>query len=116
MEWLDHATLYIQEERYQQGLDTFLRWMALPFVMPSSTDYYLLSTIYYQMENWTEGVEPLKTAISMAPDGLGEESWWQLLFVFYYQLEQTDDVIDTLVVLTETSDYDGFGQMGLKRA
>ena len=97
------ATLYLQLERYADGLATFQQWMDLPTVMPSPADYYLLATIHYQMENYTAGIPPLLQAIEMsrANGGIGEEGWWQLLYVFYFETEQTDKVIETLTFLAE---------------
>jgi tetratricopeptide (TPR) repeat protein len=97
------ATLYLQQERYQQGLDTYIKWMALPFVTPSSDDHYLLATIYYQMEKYADGVPSLLQAIQLAKDkgDIGDENWYQLLYVLYYQLEQTDKVIETLTIMVE---------------
>lgn len=97
------ATLYVQEERYQQGLDTFQRWMDLPTVVPSPDDYYLLATIYYQMERYADGVPAIQQAIQLANNAgeIGDEPWYQLLYVFYFQLEQTDKVIETLTFMAE---------------
>lgn len=95
------ATLYIQQERLEEGLKTYLEWMALPTVTPSSEDYYLVATIYYQMERYSDGLPPIQQAIQLARDKgqLGEENWYVLQYVFYYQLEQTDNVIATLTFL-----------------
>lgn len=97
------ATLYLEIERYDQGLTTFLRYLDLPTVMPSPSDYYLLATIYYQLDRYADGVPAVRQAIQMANDNgsIGEEAWYQLLYVFYFQLEQTDDLIDTLTFMVE---------------
>jgi tetratricopeptide (TPR) repeat protein len=97
------ASLYIQEERYQEGLDTFLQWMALPTVTPSADDNYMLASIYYQMERFADGIDPLLRAIELANAAgeIGDEPWYQLLYVFYFQLEQTDKVIETLSFMVE---------------
>ena len=97
------ATLYLQIERYELGLETFLRWMALPTVVPSSSDYALLGTVYYQMERYADGVDAIRDAIGLANEKgeIGEENWYQLLYVFYFELEQTDNVIETLTFMVE---------------
>jgi Tfp pilus assembly protein PilF len=97
------ATLYLQVERLQEGLDLYKEWMALPYITPSASDYYLLASIHYQMEQYAEGIPPIQEAIKLANarGSLGEENWYVLLYVFYYQLEQTDNVIDTLTLLVE---------------
>jgi tetratricopeptide (TPR) repeat protein len=97
------ATLYLQLERFQEGLDTYMRWMELPGVEPSPTDYYQLAMIYYQMERFADGIVPLQQAIQLANErgSIGEENWYQMLYVFYFQLEQTDKVIETLTFMVE---------------
>jgi tetratricopeptide (TPR) repeat protein len=97
------ATLYLQIEEYEKGLETYLQWMNLEGVEPSSNDYYTLATIYYQMERFSDGVPAIQKAIELANDRgeIGEESWYQMLYVFYFQLEQTDKVIETLTFLVE---------------
>jgi tetratricopeptide (TPR) repeat protein len=97
------ATLYLQVERLQEGLDLYQQWMDLPYITPNSNDYYLLASIHYQMEQYADGIPPIQQAIKLANDRgeLGEENWYVLLYVFYYQLEQTDNVIDTLTILVE---------------
>lgn len=97
------ATLYVQEEQYQNGLDTFMRWMELPTVTPSADDYYLLATIYYQMERYADGIPAILEAVRLANAAgeTGDEQWFQLLYVFYFQLEQTDKVIETLTFMVE---------------
>jgi tetratricopeptide (TPR) repeat protein len=97
------ATLYLQEDRLQEGLDLYLEWLDLPFVTPSSSDYYLLASVYYQLEQYANGIPALQQAIKLANDRgeRGDENWYVLLYVFYYQLEQTDNVIDTLTFLVE---------------
>lgn len=97
------ATIYLQLEQYADGLETYLRWMELPSVVPNSGDWYLLASIYYQMEQYADGIPPVQRAIELANERgeLGEENWYQLLYVFYFQLEQTDNVIDTLTFMVE---------------
>ena len=97
------ATLYLQLERYDEGLEAYQEWMALPSVEPSSGDYYLLATIYYQIERYADGIPAIEQAIELANarGEIGEEGWFQLLYVFYFQLEQTDRVIETLTFMVE---------------
>lgn len=97
------ATLYLQLEDYENGLVTYIEWMALPSVEPRSSDYYLLATIYYQIERYADGIPAIQQAIELANarGEIGEEGWFQLLYVFYFQLEQTDKVIETLTFMVE---------------
>ena len=97
------ATLYLQAEDYEKGLEAYMRWMDLPTVTPNAGDWYLLATIYYQMERYADGIQPIQEAIALANanGSIGEEGWYQLLYVFYFQLEQTDKVIETLTFMVE---------------
>ena len=95
------ATLYIQEDQLDKGLALYMQWMELPSVTPSGDDYYLLASIYYQQDKYKDAVPALNQAIALeqAKGNLGDENWYVLLYVCYYQLEQTDDVIKTLTIL-----------------
>jgi tetratricopeptide (TPR) repeat protein len=97
------ATLYLQEERLEEGLELYIRWMDLPFIQVNSQDYALLASIYYQLERWSDGLAAIDEAIKLANDKgeLGEENWYVMKYVFNYQLERPDAVIDTLTVLVE---------------
>lgn len=97
------ATLYVQETQYEQGLQTFMDWMNLPTVTPTGDDYYLLATIYYQMDRYADGIPALEQAIAIANANgeIGDEGWYQMLYVFYFQLEQIDKVIETLSFMVE---------------
>ena len=96
------ATLYVQQEQFQEGLDTLEKW----FVMsPDSAPepYILKAQIHYQMQQYREGIEPVMTALEVA-ERQGkppQEGWYQLLNVFYFELEQYQDVIRTLTTLVE---------------
>ena len=95
------ATLYLTEDRLEEGLAMYRQYMALPTVIPNSDDYYLLATIYYQLENYADGLPEIDQAIKLARDKgeLGDEDWYILKYVFHYQLEQTNQVIETLTFL-----------------
>jgi tetratricopeptide (TPR) repeat protein len=97
------ATLYIQLEDYEQGLTTYLQWMDLPFTTPTADDYYLLASIHYQMDSYADGIAPLEMAIQLANEAgeIGDENWYQLLYVFNFQLEDTDEVIRLLTFMVE---------------
>ena len=97
------ATLYVQEGQYEQGLAAFQDWMELPTVTPTGDDYYLLATIYYQMDRYADGIPALEQAIALANANgeIGDEGWYQMLYVFQFQLEQIDEVIATLSFMVE---------------
>jgi tetratricopeptide (TPR) repeat protein len=89
--------LYNAEERYQEALDMLNRWFAIT-ASPGADQYYLMSVLYYQLEDYRAGIEPLLTAIRMNEEqgDPQEEGWWQLLNVLYFSLEDYENMIDTL--------------------
>ncbi len=97
------ATLYVQQERYQEGLDMLERWFALSDA-PSPEPYILKAQIHYQLEQFAEGVEPVLTALAIAAQQGRDpqEGWYQLLNVFYFEQEDYPNVIATLTILAET--------------
>jgi tetratricopeptide (TPR) repeat protein len=101
--WRNLASLYVEQEDYEKGLAGYIDWMDLPFIEPTSQDWYFLSQMYYMVEDFPSGLDAVNTAISMeqAAGNLGEENWWSMRYYFQYQLEQIDDAIDTLIVLVE---------------
>lgn len=97
------ATLYVQQEQYQEGLDMLDRWFALSD-SPSPDPYILKAQIHYQLEQFAEGVEPVLTALEIAAEQGRDpqEGWYQLLNVFYFEQEDYPNVIATLTILAET--------------
>ena len=96
------ATLYVQQERYQEGLDMLDRWFATQ-TNPSPDPYILKAQIHYQLGQYREGIEPVLTALEIARTQNREpqEGWYQLLNVFYFELENYPKVIETLTILLE---------------
>jgi TonB family protein len=93
------ATLYIQLERYQDGLDLFERRMALPTVTATANDYHLIATILYQMERYLDAIEPLERAIAESEAPV--EQHYQLLYVLYSQIDDQAGVLRALEILNE---------------
>lgn len=96
------ATLYVQQEMYQEGLDMLERWFATQ-TTPSADPYILKAQIHYQLEQYREGIPPVLTAldIAAAQGRQPQEGWYQLLNVFYFELENYPKVIETLTILLE---------------
>lgn len=97
------ATLYLGEDEMEKGLDLYIEWMNLEYITPASQDYYLLASIYYQLERFAEGIPAVTQAIELAKakGELGEENWYVMLYVLHYEEEQFDEVIETLSILVE---------------
>jgi len=94
--------LYFQEERFEDSLAMLERWFVLT-PTPSPDPYVLKAQIYYSLERFREGIEPVRTAIQVAMDQERElrENWYRLLNVFYYELEEYPNVIDVLTTMIE---------------
>ncbi len=94
--------LYFQEERFEDSLAMLERWFALT-PTPSPDPYVLKAQIYYSLERFREGIDPVRTAIQVAMDQERElrENWYRLLNVFYYELEEYPNVIDVLTTMIE---------------
>jgi len=93
------ATLYLQRERYQDGLELFERWMELPSVTADADDYYLIATVLYQMEQYDNALKPLERAIAEAPEPV--EQFYQLLYVLNFQTGNQEGVLDALEILND---------------
>ena len=94
--------LYFQEERFEDSLAMLERWFVLT-PTPSPDPYVLKAQIYYSLERFREGIEPVRTAIQVAMDQERElrENWYRLLNVFYYELEEYPNVIGVLTTMIE---------------
>ena len=94
--------LYFQEERFEDSLAMLERWFVLT-PTPAPDPYVLKAQIYYSLERFREGIEPVRTAIQVAMDQERElrENWYRLLNVFYYELEEYPNVIGVLTTMIE---------------
>jgi hypothetical protein len=96
------AQMYVQQEQYQDALNMLNRWFAVA-ENPQPEPYYLKATIHYQLQQYREGLEPIQAAIRLAEQAskMPQEGWYQLLNVFYFELEDFPNVIKTLTTLAE---------------
>jgi tetratricopeptide (TPR) repeat protein len=96
------AALYVQEERYTEGLEMLERWFGAEQA-PSSAAYYLKAQTHYQLGDYAEAVEPTLAAIRVAEeqDNEPQEGWYQLLYILYFELENYPKVIETLTFVLE---------------
>lgn len=94
------SQLYTQEGRYEDALRTLDRWFSVT-EMPGPEMYALRAQIYYELERYADGIEPITTAIALArEDGRDvQERWYQLLNFFYLQLEDYPQAIETLRIM-----------------
>ena len=94
--------LYFQQERYEDSLAMLDRWFALE-EEPAAEPYVLRAQIFYSLQRYREGIEPVRTAIQINQDLDREpqENWYRLLNVFYYELEDYPNVIEVLRTMIE---------------
>lgn len=97
---LSLAQLYAQQERYEEALAMLERWFAIT-ESPAPNAYVLKAQIHYQLRQYEEGIPPILMAIELAQQQNREleESWFQLLNVFYFELENYPKVIETLTFM-----------------
>jgi tetratricopeptide (TPR) repeat protein len=95
--------LYFQQERYQDSLRMLDTWFALSD-NPNPDAYILKAQIFYSLEQYRNGIEPVQQGIQVAKDQGREiqENWYRLLNVFYYELEDYPNVIQVLSTLIES--------------
>ena len=94
--------LYFQQERYDDSLAMLDRWFGLA-EDPGADPYILRAQLFYSLQRFEEGIEPVLTAIGINQE-LGrapQENWYRLLNVFYYELEDYENVIDVLRTMIE---------------
>ena len=94
--------LYFQQERYEDSLGMLDRWFALS-EDPGADPHVLRAQIFYSLQRYREGIEPVRTAIQINQglDRQPQENWYRLLNVFYYELEDYTNVIDVLRTMIE---------------
>ncbi len=95
--------LYFQEENYQDSLDMLSEWFAIA-ENPGPDPYILRAQIFYQLQQFREGIEPVLQAIEVAElqGKTLRENWYRLLNVFYYSLEDYPNVINVLRTIIDT--------------
>ena len=93
------AQLHFTVENYQVALETVERLMAV-VPEPAADIYMLLGQAYFQMAEYENAINPIKTAINMYKDQgrLPRENWLLLLRVCYWELK---DFPNMLIVLEE---------------
>jgi len=94
------AQLHFQVEEYRKCVDELREWMASS-TNPGPEPYVLLAQAHYQLGEYREGIEPVETAISIARNRgrRVEESWWLLLRVLWYELDDRGKMLEILETL-----------------
>ena len=95
--------LYFQQERYEDSLRMLDSWFAVA-QNPNPDAYILKAQIFYSLEQYRNGIEPVMQGIKVAQEQGREiqENWYRLLNVFYYELEDYPNVIEVLRTLIQS--------------
>ena len=93
------SQLHFTVEDYDKALETINRLMAV-IAEPPPDVYMLKGQAYFQMGDFEQALEPIKTAITMYRDQgkVPRENWLLLLRVIYWEMK---DFPNMLVVITE---------------
>jgi tetratricopeptide (TPR) repeat protein len=95
--------LYFQQEQYRESLAMLDTWFGLT-PTPNPDAYILKAQIFYSLEEFANGIPAVLDGIRVAEETerTVQENWYRLLNVFYYELEDYPNVINTLRTLIET--------------
>jgi tetratricopeptide (TPR) repeat protein len=92
--------LYFAQDRYDDSLNMLDTWFNLE-PNPGPDPYVLQAQLYYQLEDYNQGIVSIETALSIATQQGRDmqENWYRLLNVFHFELNNIPGVIDALNVL-----------------
>lgn len=94
------AQLYTMEEQYDESLVLLDQWFAIE-TNPQPQNYILYAQNLYQVNKFSEMVEPIETALRLAveKDKEVKEDWYVLLNFAYFQQEDYAKVRDIQKIL-----------------
>lgn len=92
------AQLLISDGAYQKGIDLLTQWLNKES-QGNSSAYVLLATAYYQINQFTNAVEAIRTAIQR--DNSPKENWYRLQLSAHMEMQQYNQAINVLEILIE---------------
>jgi|TARA_R110000851_G_scaffold204694_1_gene356579 tetratricopeptide (TPR) repeat protein len=92
------AQLLISDGAYQKGIDLLTQWLNKESQANSSA-YVLLATAYFQINQFTNAVEAIRTAIQR--DNSPKENWYRLQLSAHMEMQQYNQAINVLEILIE---------------
>jgi tetratricopeptide (TPR) repeat protein len=96
--WNFYAFIYIGQDNYAEAIRSY------EMVLENPDAYILKAQIFYSLEEFANGIPAVLDGIRVAEETERtiQENWYRLLNVFYYELEDYPNVINTLRTLIET--------------
>jgi tetratricopeptide (TPR) repeat protein len=103
------AQLQFTIEDYPKALETINRLMSV-IAEPAADVYMLLGQAHFQMQNYEEAKEPIKTAINLYREQgrVPRENWLLLLRVIYWELKDFPNMLTILEELIEAYPKDTY--------
>ena len=92
------AQLYFVNEEFEKAIRFFEEWMAGD-VEVTHTTYFMLAASHFNLDNYAEAVEPIRTAIEMVPEP--EKRYYDLLNILYSNLERKEERTQLLARMVE---------------
>jgi len=85
------AQTFVQEEKWQDGINGIEEWLKLPNVKPNGNVYYLLAVAYYQLEKMDQALVNAKKAVDLSDKP--QEGWLSLYASLLINREKYKDAI-----------------------
>ncbi len=94
------ASLYAQDDNWDKTIEYMNLWFAAA-TNPSPEAYILMASAYQSKGRYRDTIDQTQKAIAVAREREQQpkESWWNLLYYSYYQLEDFNNVRDVLKTL-----------------
>jgi len=83
------AQLNFVLERYADAIELFETWMAQGDVEITDTTYFMLSAAHYNLEEYREAIDPIRSAIDLSEEP--EKRYYDLNNVIYSNLEMGEE-------------------------
>lgn len=101
------AILYLQNERADEGIAMYNRFLAWPGSTSAAMDYYLLAAALYHADRFEDAIDPLLRAIALST--VPNKQYFSVLYVLQSELGDDAGRLDTLEKLNAYWPDDNFG-------
>ena len=94
------AQTFVQEEKWQDGINGIEEWLKLPNVKPNGNVYYLLAVAYYQLEKKDQALVNAKKAVDLSEKP--QEGWLSLYASLLIDREKYKDALPVVEKLVNS--------------